>query len=179
MKIRHILLVTGISVISIGQSQIDNTSKQIIVVEKKHEFSSESTQDIFRLTVNGKNIFDAVVTFQILKANGQEIYNVCFTTGDLMEFGSPETDKGYKRSKEDSISIIAVLNQFFDERNFTKPAVQDTSEMKDNYSSFENWNLIREDSTTTGFIYQLGAEGGRKIAYSKKKNKVILYFTCC
>ena len=169
----------GITTVTIGWAQPASTSKTFFKTEIKHEFSSVSSPDLFKLIVRGKNIFDAVVTFQILNANGKKIYDEHFTVGELMEFGSAETDKAYKRSKEDSVFIIGVLSQFFDERNFLRPAIKDSSEMKDNYSSFEDWNIIWQEKTPIGFSYQLGAEDGRCIAYSLKKKKVILYFTCC
>ena len=160
-------------------AQTVNDVKLIYQVEKMHQFSSRTNNDRFTLSLHGPNIFDGVLTFKIVTEEGKEIYKDEFTTGEMMEFGPPETDIGYLRSKEDSLTITIIMNQFFDERSFTFPAVLDSSEMKDNYTAFDEWNLIYQDPDATGFHYLLGAEDGRSIAYSKKRKKVVVYFTCC
>jgi hypothetical protein len=145
----------------------------------EHFFSSQKQKDIFSLTVMGKNIFDSFVTFRITSSQGKIIYEDKFSMGDLMEFGSSETDKAYRRDSEDSLDIIYTLNHFFDEDMFSSPAIKDTTDMNANMEPREVWWPVYKDKTTIGFFYQLGAEDGRSITYLKKEKKVITYFTCC
>jgi hypothetical protein len=177
MKTSLTLLLLTVSACVFGQQ--DKNIKTIFKVEKRHNFSLTTNKDLFKLTLKGENIFDGTVYFEIYASNGKKIYDEKFKVAAMMEFGTPGTDKAFKRSKEDSSAIIAVMNQFFDEQNFLKPAIKDSLEMKDNYSSFEKWDIIWQERTPIGFHYLLGAEDGRSIAYSTKKKKVILYFTCC
>ena len=148
-------------------------------VQQKHKFSSQQKEDTFSLTVNGKNIFDSYITFHITSWQGKVIYTDRFSVGDLMEFGSLETDKAYLRNSNDSIAIINSLNHFFDEEKFINPAIKDTADMNGNLEPREVWWPVWKDRSAIGFHYLLGAENGRTITYLKKKEKVITYFTCC
>ena len=98
--------------------------------------------------------------------------------GDLCEFGPPEADKAYRRDKNDSISIMFMLNHFFDEDRFRNPAIKDTVD-SGNMLPRKDWWDIWQDRGAIGFFYQVGAEGGHGIAFSKKKNRVVLFFACC
>jgi hypothetical protein len=147
--------------------------------QKKHVFSSQKKKDTFSLSVTGKNIFDSFVTFRITSWQGKVIYEHRFSMGDFKEFGPSETDKAYRRDSDDSIRILRSLDHFFDEESFTNPAIKDTMDMDANMEPREIWLPVWQDKTAIGFHYLLGAEDGRSIVYSKKKNMVITYFTCC
>ena len=150
------------------------SDKIIYVTEKKHEFSSAPALDLFRLTLVGKNIFDGVVTFEIFTEKGKKIYNRAFTVYEMMERGP-----GDSRTEYDSTMIVIIMNQFFDEIMFSKPAFTDSADINDNFSDIATWNLIKQDADAISFSYLLGAEDGSRIAYSIKKKKVVVYFTCC
>jgi hypothetical protein len=143
-------------------------------LEKKHSFSSVSKEDIFKLTVVGKNIFDSFVTFQITDWSGRIIFQDRFSMNDLCERGDSDS-----RDKEAEQSIYDQLSYFFDEERFNNPAIKDTVEMQSNSFPREVWFDIWQDRSAIGFNYQLGAEDGRGIVYSKKKKKVIQYYACC
>jgi hypothetical protein len=175
---KHILnIIIVLSIISsIGLSQ---KSKQLFQLERKHKFSSTNNEDTFKITVKGENIFDSYITFTVVNWRGKEIYRHRFSMGDFCEFGPPESDKAYRRDSEDSTSIIEDLTQFFDEERFDEPAIKDTADMESNSIPREVWWEIWQDKTAIDFHYQLGAEDGRGIVYSKKRKKVIQYYACC
>jgi hypothetical protein len=47
------------------------------------------------------------------------------------------------------------------------------------YINIAAWNDIKSNKESVGFYYLLGKEDGRWIAYSKRLNKVMLYYNCC
>jgi hypothetical protein len=71
------------------------------------------------------------------------------------------------------------LREFFGEKNFLAPAIKENENFDSDYSDKNIWFDIREDRTATGFSYSIGEEDSRKIAFSKKLKKVVLYFNCC
>jgi hypothetical protein len=179
MKAKCSLLLICFSLWFYAVARSQNVGHFIYEVQMEHAFSSPLVNDKFELTLWGENIFDGIITFKISDSNKNYLYFEQFTVGELMEFGPPETDLAYERSSDDSTFIILMMKQFFDERNFWYPAIADSSQMKDNYSDFETWNIIWQENAPIGFHYLLGAEDGRAIAYSIRQKKVIVYFTCC
>ena len=63
--------------------------------------------------------------------------------------------------------------------NFINPAIAADDKFEADYSDKEIWDDIKSDPTAIGFYYMLGEEDGRRIAFSKKTGKVLMYFNCC
>jgi hypothetical protein len=166
-------------VLAIEQAQAIHKSDILYTFYAMHVFSSHSHEDQFELTVRGDNFFDSEVTFRIISWQHKEIYRHQFSMGELMEFGPIETDKAYRRDKDDSIMIRYQLSHFFDDDRFDSPAIRDTADMQPNLLPREDWWEIYEDQTSVGFYYQLGAEDGRGIAWSIHQKKVIHFYACC
>jgi hypothetical protein len=71
------------------------------------------------------------------------------------------------------------IREFFKEKNFYSPAIKQDEIFNEDLSDKEIWTEIKSDSSAIGFYYLIGEEDGRKIAFSKKKNKIVMYFNCC
>ena len=142
-----------------------------------HEFSSSLSKDTFRIKVVGVNLLKANIIFTIRSSSGTEIYSATFQAIDLINEGLP---KGIGAPKKDQEKyILKRIREFFDEKNFCQPAIKDNEEFDEDYSSKDIWMDIKSDKTAIGFKYLMGEEDNRKIAYSKKSRKVVLYFNCC
>jgi hypothetical protein len=149
--------------------------------ETKHEFSTPGKTDVFRITLTGNKISEADVVFRIISAAGKEIYNVKFKGRDLIGYGLVEKwGNGVKPTdKEFEAYILKRLKEFFQEKNFSKPAIAAGARYDMAYSDKKIWDEIKADKTSVGFHYLIGSEDGRWIAFSKKQNKVVMYMNCC
>jgi hypothetical protein len=127
------------------------------------------------LQISGGNLFDANVAFRIVTSDGVEIYSLDFSIDRMMERG-PED----RRTIQDSLNILRALDHFFDEGNFTSPAIEDTTDFaRANFISQDQWLPFWLDKTSIGFYFQLGAEEVLGIGYSRSKRKAVQFFACC
>jgi hypothetical protein len=171
--LKHILLCLVCLAVPSYSTEGDPTYS--LVVESKHEFSSSLHEDKFSLQVTGSSIFDATVVFSIRSWMGKEIYSDTFTVDYMME-----RDPRDPKTPVDSLNILSHLRHFFDDENFSTPAIKDTTGYaEENMISQDTWLEIWPDKGSVGFWFQLGAEDGRAIAFSKKSRRVVQYYGCC
>ena len=157
---------------------IENGKKNSLIIENRiaHEFSTLEKKDIFSIYIKGKSLSEGKVIFTITSSNGVEIHKEEFPSYLLMDYGyigNPNSIKereGYMKKR---------IIEFFNEKYFTFPAIKTTENYDKDYSDKEIWDEIKSNKSAIGFYYSIGEEDGRKIAFSKKKRKAILYFNCC
>jgi hypothetical protein len=143
--------------------------------EVLHNFSSLSGQDTFRIYVTGTSILNGQFHFQIITSDASIIYAETLDTTWLLDYGAEgDTTLTAKESY-----IRNRIENFFNEKNFRQPAISSTEVYEADYSDKTIWDDITSDSTAIGFYYLVGKEDGRRVAYSKKLNKVVLYYNCC
>jgi len=150
-----------------------------VLIDSKiaHAFSSAVSKDTFRIKAVGSTLLKAKIIFTISSGSGTEIYSATFKAVDLINEGLP---KGIAASgKDQERYILKRIREFFNEKNFSQPAIRDNEEFDDDYSIQDIWMDIKSDKTAIGFNYLIGEEDNRKIAYSKKLKKAVLYFNCC
>ena len=178
--------VTELQKLTTGQvnTEIENKSKKTdaiedsVLIENKvmHAFSKIDNKDEFYICIKGKSILDGKMIFKITKSDGTELLNEEFPSYLLMGYGF-EGDMNSAKDKEDYIK--SRIKDFFNENNFMYPAIKSDENFDEDYSDKEIWNEIKSDLTVIGFSYLIGEEDGRKIAFSKNKGKVVMYFNCC
>jgi len=162
----------------IDQNLQNGTFKDSVLIENKvmHAFSQIDNKDEFYICIKGKSILDGKMIFKITKSDGTELLNEEFPSYLLMGYGF-EADTNSEKDKEDYIK--KRIKDFFNEINFIYPAIKSDETFDEDYSDKEIWDEIKSDQTVIGFSYLIGEEDGRKIAFSKKKGKVVMYFNCC
>lgn len=159
----------------ISPKQKSDTSLVLLKNEVLHNFSSPSGKDTFRIQVTGPSITKGQVRFQIVTHDNKIIYDENFTTDWLLGYGvEGDTTQSQKENY-----ITNRIDNFFTEKNFLKPAIHQTDRYDADYSDKTAWDDIKSDPTAIGFYYLIGKEDGRRIAYSKRLKKVLLYFNCC
>lgn len=138
-------------------------------------FSHPTLKDTFIISIWGESILEGKMIFQIIDANGQEIWNDTQDATSLIGYGleQPATD----REKEKYIE--QRVHTFFDADNFLVPAIKRSESFDMDYSDEEIWKNIRSDPTAIGFYYLLEEGNGCQIAFSKQQKKVFRYFCCC
>ena len=152
-------------------------SSLLLLKERRRPFSSLDSKDLFQLKVEGNKILSAVVIFKIFNSVGDKVYEDRFNAFDLvnreeLELQNPSED-------ERSAYIKKRIEHFFDEDNFLTPAIDPKAEYIENIESKAVWDSLRKDKVSIGFEYKLGIKDLKKISYSKKLKKVVVYFNCC
>jgi len=174
------------SIISKETNRTENGTKQCEII-KKHSFSRQDREDIFKLIFNGENLEDSM-SFQIIGFSGDLIYEIRFLGTSFYDYGRPwyvyVTDP--KRGKDfnaqklssqvaDSLHKADVqyikkrMYEFFnDDRFVVNPMVK----LDKKYLNMFHYDGISGDSTVIGFKIRLYVEGFEMIAYSKKMLQV-------
>jgi len=140
-----------------------------------HNFSSPANKDTFKIVVTGSSIREGTVHFQIVTHDNRIIYDEKFTTDWFLDYGAD----GDTTELQKENYITTRINNFFNEENFLQPAIKKTDRYDADYSDRKNWEDIKSDASAVGFKYLVGKEDGRRIAYSKQWQKVVLYYNCC
>lgn len=149
-----------------------DSSNKILYASFSHNFSDLHKKDLFRVSVLGKNLVNGQVVFDIINFKHQQIFSATFPALDLL--GDEEDVLPTEKQKETKIKLR--IKNFFAARNFLVPAIKPNQKFDaDNYDQ-DLWNEIKADPSIIGFNYQHGYEGNYRIAYSKKKKKVVQYF---
>ncbi len=197
MRIQNLILIafflTAIAKCSMGKV-IESTSTEQILTETRelmttteidsilieqrvsHDFSQVGKKDEFFICIRGKSITEGQVIFTIISHDKEIILKEEFPSYLLMDYGF----MGDLESEKDREKYITKrIIEFFEEKNFHSPAIKQDETFNEDLSNKEIWNDIQSDRTAIGFSYLIGEEDGRKIAYSKKTKKVVMYLNCC
>ena len=137
-----------------------------------HAFSDPILKDTFKLFLRGGSIVKGNVLFEIVSHTNKLIYHETFAANELL--GDDDQDSTINL-KEDSIT--RRFKDFFAESNFLIPATSIDSAFIPEIEESKDWNDIKSDNTAIGFILSHGYEEIDCIAYSKKRKKVIIYFS--
>ncbi len=197
MRIQHLILIafflTTIAISSVGKEIVSNSTEQTltenqelrtatntdsILIEQQvsHDFSQVGKKDKFYICIRGKSVAEGQVIFTIISHDKTTILKEKFPSYLLMNYGF-EGDLESVKDREKYMKNR--IREFFAEKNFHSPAIKPDEAFVEDYSNKEIWNDIQSDRTAIGFSYLIGEEDGRKIAFSKKTKKVVMYFNCC
>jgi len=136
-----------------------------------HTFSDPVKPDKFILVITGRSLLKGKVTLQIINFSGMEIFKKTCSTEDLLgDMGDVLT------SHQKTDTIKSRVLHFFDEHNFTKPAIAPTEKFDKDQTDIKTWKDIQSDRTAIGFIYSMYYESTFGIAWSKKNHKVVEFF---
>ena len=168
------------------------------IVIKTHCFSNPNTLDTFKLSYNLGNLRDTVL-FEIVSSKGNRIYKMKFPGWALFDYRKPSymyyTEKGwnarnYFKNKNDSVAktdslikedhlyLQSKISGFFDEKNFFVNPIPDMLKRTKDYLVVGAYETLLNEPDMIGFFYHLSEGDGRMIAYSRKKNKVFLFWNC-
>ncbi|MFD2287437.1 hypothetical protein GJU39_07695 [Pedobacter petrophilus] len=139
-------------------------------------FSDLNAQDTFKIELTGRKPEDMVLTFNIRKSDGKEIYNVKIKGTDLL--GSTDPNVDLSKEKDQITFLKTIAGNFFSEDNFLEPAVM-RSDKPDDYVPDKAFYEELKKSRLNGFKYRLGKENNMYIAWSEKEQKVKIYYNCC
>jgi len=168
-------------------------------VVQTHHFSNTNELDTFKLFYNPVNLKDTI-TFEIISLKGNKIYQVKFPGWALFDYGKPSymfysekgwKEKNYYKNRMDSIAKTDSLKRadeqylqlkitgFFDDKHFYRNPIPDILKQTKDFLVVGSYETLMNEPDLIGFFYHLYEGDGRMIAYSSKKNKVVLFWNCC
>lgn len=158
----------------------ENSAKSEFLIENKklHAFSNPEKKDVFFIGIKGKNLLDGKVILTITSSDGKQLLSEEFDADYLLGY---DFTGDIKSKKETDAFIKKRIESFFDAKNFSVPAIENDVVFEDQeyYIDKETWEEIKTNKQAIGFYYLLGKEDGRYIAFSVKKQKVVMYYNCC
>jgi hypothetical protein len=159
----------------LGQIAAGSIDTVLYRMEALHNFSSIVDKDTFKITVYGKSLNDGKFRFQIVARSGKPILDETYETTRLLDYSL----KANATDIEIEDHIKARIDKFFNEDNFNQPAISRDATFDEDYSEREIWDDLVADQTAVGYYYLIGEEDIRRIAFSKKLGKVVMYYNCC
>jgi len=163
-------LSIALCTVTLAKSQ-SKTEKTILSNTRQHSFSDPKKKDTFTITLTGQSILNGNVSFKIRDCKKTIIYEQKFKAEDLL---GDMADVLNSRQQQDTIE--SRIRKFFNEKNYTSPAIAANDKFYEDNSTKEVWNDIKSNKAAIGFLFSYGYEGTYGIAYSKKKHKVVTYF---
>ncbi len=146
--------------------------------EALFKFSDMKQNDRFSLVLKGKSMETAQANFTITNSAGKILFSDSFPAEALINYALlPENDSINQLDK--AYYIKKRANNFFDIKQFSFPAIKDASDFEPQYSAPDVWETIAQDPAAVGFHYVLHEESGRSIAFDKKNQRTVTYFSCC
>ncbi len=159
-----------------GKQEAESASDVLLKNEVKHLFSDTLAADLFQIFLKGDSLISSTVAFNIISSKGDTLHHETFPAAYLIGY-ELISDSATLAQKE--AVIKRRISKFFDEKNFLTPAIKPDQKFNPEYIEKSVWEDLKSDESAIGFYYLVGEEDGRRIAYSKKQKKVVLYFNCC
>ncbi len=147
---------------------------QLPAAETHHIFSHPTEPDHFKLEFQDTNLLQSFARFTITNPHGEIIYQDSLSAGDLEASMVYEMKMPIATADERVEFIRKRVKEFFDEKHFSTPAVAPNDSYDQTFGDETTWQTIKNDKNAVGFSYLIGKEYGRRIAYSKLKNKVMV-----
>jgi hypothetical protein len=171
-NLRLIFLSLSIAwcIVTSAKSQ-SKTETTILSNTRQHFFSDSKKKDTFTIALKGQSILSGNIILKIRDYKNKVIYEQKFKAEDLLG------DMGeVLNNSEQQDTIKARMLKFFNEANYTCPAIAANDKFEYDSSTKDVWNDIKSDRAAIGFLFSYGYEDTYGIAYSKKKHKVVTYF---
>ncbi|QNH63135.1 hypothetical protein [Hymenobacter sediminicola] len=148
-------------------------SDTLKTVRSRHVFSAPASPDEFRLTLRGKDVLTGEITFTITDAAGQVIFREILTPADLEASMVNEMKTPTVTPAEREAYIRRRMDEFFAEKNFRKPALAAKDTYQEGGADRATWEDIQKRPDAVGFVYLVGKEDRRRIAYSPRTKQVV------
>ncbi len=144
-------------------------------VQKLHEFSAAGKPDKFSLVLRGKSLLNGELTFTITRGtDNRVIFRETFPVADIEAAMVYEMKTPTATPAEREAYVRKRLQEFFADKNFVRPAIsaQDTYQPGSTLDK-ATWEELRGQKESVGFMYLLGKEDRRKIAWSPMRQQVV------
>ncbi len=149
----------------------------LILNSAKHFFSDDKIPDSFSIKLVGSTLLKATVYFSIFDHQQKMIYRDSFPSIYLLDYSIENHDPLTKKENY----IKKRMKEFFSKENFQQPAIGKNEPFDNDYTEIKKsiWDEIQADPKRNGFYYYTDGENGKKLTFSKKLKKVVIYQACC
>jgi hypothetical protein len=180
MKLHILALFTGLILLA-SCSTNDKTKEHAAVNYQSVEqvlkpFSDLKLLDTFRMVLTGDKPKNMQIKLSIISHTGKLIYTKDIAAKGLLDVYKETVDLSKEANQIGFIKEEAKL--LFDEENFLEPAVVKSMKADEDVPDPAFFEELKQ-SGLPGFSYRLGLEDHVYIAWSKKENKVKIYYRCC
>jgi hypothetical protein len=180
MKLPILALITGlIFLASCSTNDKPNTQSTIkyqSVEQVVKPFSDLKLLDTFRMVLTGDKPKNMQIKLSIISHTGKVIYTKDIAAKGLLDVYKETVDLSKEAKQISFIKQEAKL--LFDEENFLEPAVLRSMKADKDVPDAAFFKELKQ-SGLPGFSYRLGLEDHVYVAWSKKENKVKIYYRCC
>ncbi|MBC6610631.1 hypothetical protein H8B15_06840 [Hymenobacter sp. BT507] len=155
--------------------KVSAQSDTLKVVQKRHDFSTPSIPDVFRLVLRGQDVLSGQIDFTITDHTGQVIFHERLSAADLeasMVYDMAGTTPPTPGARE--AYVRRRMDDFFADKNFHQPALPSSTPFPaGNPLDRDTWADVQRRADAIGFQYLVGKEDRRRIAYSPLKKQVV------
>lgn len=159
-----------------GLSNVTNADSALIENSVKHIFSDPSSPDTFTIAIYGSSILKGQVQFTITDYRGNRIWYDSFPASGLLGYAFDMSPASTEKMED---YIRQKIAGFFNPDKFLTPAIGKEEKFDPDYSTENIWYEIKANEQSTGFLYNVSGGLQRKIAFSGKRSKTVIYFECC
>jgi hypothetical protein len=154
-------------------SAADPQADTLKTVRRRHVFSAPASPDEFKLTLRGKDVLTGQITFTITDAAGQVIFREMLTPADLEASMVYEMKKTTVTPAEREAYVRRRMDEFFADKNFRRPALTAKDAYQEGGADRATWMELQKRPDAVGFVYLVGKEDRRRIAYAPGSRQVV------
>jgi hypothetical protein len=175
MKILNFILLIAVMALLSCNSE----SKKVIPSAERmvlQPFTDTVQKDTFKVALKGNESKDMSLVFTITNYKGNQIYKEEIKATTLLKNYLASEDL---KKENDKIKFLNdEVNLFFEEEHFLIPAVTSEENPDENAPDKAFYEELKQ-TRSNGFNYSLGKDKQIYIAWSKKDQKVKIYYSCC
>ncbi|MBT9391726.1 hypothetical protein KLP40_01010 [Hymenobacter sp. NST-14] len=154
-------------------SLADPLADTLKTVRRRHVFSAPASPDEFELTLRGRDVLTGQLTFTITDASGQVIFREMLTPADLEASLAYEMQTPTVTPAEREAYIRRRMDEFFADKNFRQPALTPKDAYQEGGADRPTWTELQQRPDAVGFVYLVGKEDRRRIAYAPGTRQVV------
>ncbi|WBO83243.1 hypothetical protein [Hymenobacter yonginensis] len=154
-------------------STADPQADTLKTVRRRHVFSAPASPDEFKLTLRGKDVLTGQITFTITDVSGQVIFREMLTPADLEASMVYEMKTPTAKPAEREAYIRRRMDEFFADKKFRQPALTAKDAYQEGGADRPTWTELQKRPDAVGFVYLVGKEDRRRIAYAPGTKQVV------
>ncbi|QEC52920.1 hypothetical protein EDD80_105127 [Anseongella ginsenosidimutans] len=139
------------------------------------QFDGQRGEEVFRVALLGDSVLSGTVAFTITNSEGQLIYSDEFPAVML----AATYDESINTPAKQEALVKKRIEEFFEEKRFKEQAIEGDQPPYDSFFITKATYDNLKETSAPGFLYLIGKENTKHIAWSPLEEKVVMYFNCC
>lgn len=157
--------------------RVPGVNRNAVLIENSisRQFDGKEGEEQFRVALLGDSILTGTVAFTITNAAGELIYSDEFPAVML----AATYDESVNTPAKQEALIKKRIDEFFQKDRFREPAIEGDQPPHDSFFIEKDTYDNLKETNAPGFLYLIGKENTKHIAWSPLEGKVVMYFNCC